>query len=111
MVSWFSEGRCIGAGHDLRPGEIVSRILSSRFRLTPRIANEQLVRRRVTPQSRSAPASGFSSASSSASRVPHLGYAGETSSDASFYRTVLAGAGFQGDTRCRSGEPHRADAL
>lgn len=53
-VSWFSEGRRLGRGADLRPDEIVSEILSSRFPFTPRIVNEQVVRRRVTAQTKSA---------------------------------------------------------
>jgi hypothetical protein len=74
------------------PGDILSEIFTERFPLTPRIANEQVVRRKVTGVTRSARKRcmlGVIERSGS----PSLGYEGSTSADASLYRTVFEHTG------------------
>lgn len=91
-VTWHSGGNV----HDFRDGsdhgEVLAQIFESRFPRTPRIRNEQVVRRTVSAVSRSArkrcilaviERSGF----------PELGYESATSADASIYRTVFARTG------------------
>ena len=67
-------------------------LFRARFPLTPKINNEQIVRRRVTRVSKSARKRcilGILERSGS----PDLGYSGASSADASIFRTVLAASG------------------
>lgn len=92
-VSWYSEGRCVGAGAALFPGEIMSAIFAERFPLTPRIVNEQIVRRRVTAQTKSA-RKRLLLGILERSDIPHMGYEGLSTSDASLFRTTVVAPGF-----------------
>lgn len=91
-VSWFSQSKRLGGGADLRPGEIMTQIFSNRFPLTPRIVNEQIVRRKVTAQTKSA-RKRLLLGILERSDVPHMGYAGLSTSDASLFRTTLVAPG------------------
>ena len=96
-VSWFSAGECLGRGDDLHAAEAMSRIFSDRFPFTPRISNEQIVRRKVTPQTRSA-RKRLLLGILERSEVPDMGHGGASSSAASIYRTTLVATGlYDGD--------------
>lgn len=95
-VNWFSQNKCLGAGPDLRPGEILSQIFKTRFPLTPRIANEQIVRRKVTPQTKSA-RKRLLLGILERSDLPFMGYKDYSTSDASMFRTTLVAPGLFDD--------------
>lgn len=86
-VHTFSEGGT--------PGEILSRLFDDRFPHTPRIANEQVVRRKVTAVTRSARKRCMLAIIERTS-IRALGYEGATSADASLYRTVFERTGLYG---------------
>lgn len=95
-VSWFSQNRCIGAGAGLRPGEILSDIFETRFPATPRIANEQVVRHKVTAQTKSA-RKRLLLGVLERSDLAFMGYKDLSSSDASMFRTTLVATGLFDD--------------
>lgn len=76
-------------------GEILSRLFEERFPYTPRIANEQVVRRRVSAVTRSA-RKRCMLAIIERTGIRSLGYEGATSADASIYRTVFEHTGLYG---------------
>lgn len=76
-------------------GEILSRLFEERFPYTPRIANEQVVRRRVSAVTRSA-RKRCMLAIIERTGIRALGYEGATSADASIYRTVFEHTGLYG---------------
>ncbi|WP_425101435.1 hypothetical protein [Tropicibacter sp. S64] len=76
-------------------GEILSRLFEERFSYTPRIANEQVVRRRVSAVTRSA-RKRCMLAIIERTGIRALGYEGATSADASIYRTVFEHTGLYG---------------
>ncbi|QUS37107.1 hypothetical protein [Falsirhodobacter algicola] len=73
-------------------GEILSRLFETRFPQTPKIANEQVVRRKVSAVTRSA-RKRCMLAIIERTGIRALGYGGATSADASLYRTVLERTG------------------
>ncbi|MCY3984287.1 MAG: hypothetical protein OXE85_10275 [Roseovarius sp.] len=73
-------------------GEILSGIFEKRFAKTPVIRNEQIVRRKITPVTRSA-CRRCMLAIIERTGLPELGYEGSTSADASIYRTVIERTG------------------
>ncbi|MFZ3585077.1 hypothetical protein ACOI1H_23510 [Loktanella sp. DJP18] len=95
-VSWFCQNQCIGAGADLQPGKILSSLFETRFSLTPRIANEQIVRRKVTAQTKSA-RKRLLLGILERSDLPFMGYKDLSTSDASLFRTTLVAPGLFDD--------------
>jgi hypothetical protein len=91
-VYWYSQGERLGGGPDLRPGEVMSAIFEERYPLTPRIVNEQIVRRKVTAQTKSA-RKRLLLGILERSDVSHMGYEGLSTSDASLFRTTLVTPG------------------
>jgi uncharacterized protein YukE len=95
-VSWFCQNRCIGSGTNFQPGEILSRVFEKRFSSTPRIANEQIVRRRVTAQTKSA-RKRLLLGILERSDLPFMGYKDLSTSDSSLFRTTLVAPGLFND--------------
>lgn len=91
-VFWYSQRKRLGGGVDLRPGEVMTAIFNERFPLTPRIVNEQIVRRKVTAQTKSA-RKRLLLGILERSDLPHMGYEGLSTSDASLFRTTLVAPG------------------
>ena len=81
---WFTDG--------FSSGDVLSKIFSERFFQTPRILNEQVVRRKVSAVTRSARKRCMLAVLERAG-LPEMGYQGATSADASLYRTVLKRTG------------------
>ncbi len=71
---------------------ILSKLFEGRFPETPLIKNEQVVRRKVSSVTKSA-RKRCNLAVLERSGLPHLGYDGRTSADASIYRTVFEKTG------------------
>lgn len=79
-------------------GEILSHIFKERFFQTPIIANEQIIRHKISTATRSARKRCMSAIIEHTGK-PSLGYtAHQTSSDASLYRTVLEHTGLYKNT-------------
>lgn len=76
-------------------GGILSHLFEERFPHTPRIANEQVVRRKVSAVTRSA-RKRCMLAIIERTGIRALGYEGATSADASIYRTVFERTGLYG---------------
>lgn len=91
-VSWYSQGVLLGGGAELRPSEIMSAVFNKRFALTPRIINEQIVRRKVTAQTKSA-RKRLLLGILERGDLTHMGYEGLSTSDASLFRTTLVSPG------------------
>lgn len=94
-VAWLS-----GESHHVfeagvTPEQLLSDLFERRFSQTPRIANEQVVRRKITAVTRSARRRCML-AIIERTGMPSLGYEGATSADASLYRTVLERTGLYG---------------
>ena len=100
QVAWIA-GRG-GGKHFLSNGqsadEILSGLFEKRFKQTPQINNEQVVRRKVSPTSRSSRKRCVISILEK-NGLPELGYEGRTSADASIYRTVFAETELYGPSR------------
>lgn len=94
-VVWLSGPTLHSFAEGGTPGEILSRLFEARFPHTPRIANEQVVRRRVSAVTRSA-RKRCMLAIIERTGIRALGYEGATSADASLYRTVLERTGLYG---------------
>jgi hypothetical protein len=94
-VVWLSGPTLYSFAEGGTPGEILSRLFEARFPRTPRIANEQVVRRRVSAVTRSA-RKRCMLAITERTGIRALGYEGATSADASIYRTVLERTGLYG---------------
>ena len=107
-VSWYSEGKRLAGGADLRPGEIMSGIFEKRFPLTPRIVNEQIVRRTVTAQTKSA-RKRLLLGILERGDTPHMGYEGQSTSDASLFRTTLVAPGLFDADRAVWADPSDLD--
>jgi hypothetical protein len=75
--------------------QLLAGLFERRFPRTPRIANEQVVRRKISVVTRSARRRCML-AIIERTGMPSLGYAGATSADASLYRTVLERTGLYG---------------
>tara|TARA_R100000935_G_scaffold31251_1_gene51796 strand:+ start:19598 stop:22783 length:3186 start_codon:yes stop_codon:yes gene_type:complete len=91
-VIWWADGKDYDFGAGATHGDLLTQIFEARFPLTPRIRNEQIVRRTVTSVSRSARKRcilGVIERSGS----PSLGYESSTSADASIFRTVFERTG------------------
>ena len=91
-VVWLSGSTLHSFPEGGTPGEILSRLFEDRFPHTPRIANEQVVRRKVSAVTRSA-RKRCMLAIIERTGIRALGYEGATSADASLYRTVLERTG------------------
>ena len=91
-VSWFSAGECLGHGDEINVSYVLSRLFDMRFPLTPKVINEQIVRRRITPQAKSA-RKRLLLGILERSRVSNMGYLNATTADASIYRTTLVATG------------------
>ncbi len=87
-VTWLSAGNHYQFDDGYSSGELLTNIFKQRFSATPTIRNEQVVRRRVTPTTRSARKRCLL-AIIERSGSPALGYLDSTSADASIYRTVF----------------------
>ena len=104
QIAVKSHGLLAGGGgrhflHDGRSaGDLLSGLFEKRFKQTPRIKNEQVVRRKVSSTSRSSRKRCVISILEK-NGLPELGYEGLTSADASIYRTVLAETGLYGPSR------------
>ena len=96
-VVWLSGPTLHSFAEGGTPGEILSRLFEARFPNTPRIANEQVVRRRVSAVTRSA-RKRCMLAIIERTGIRVLGYEGATSADASLYRTVFERTGLYGCT-------------
>jgi len=91
-VVWLSGPTLHSFAEGGTPGEILSRIFEARFPQTPWIANEQVVRCKVSAVTRSA-RKRCMLAIIERTGIRALGYEGATSADASLYRTVLERTG------------------
>ncbi|MDG3043129.1 hypothetical protein [Roseicyclus marinus] len=91
-VQWYSGGRLIGAGDEMNVSSILTQIFQTRFPQTPRISNEQIVRHKVTAQTKSA-RKRLLLGILERSGVDDMGYEDATSADASIYRTTLLSSG------------------
>lgn len=94
-VVWLSGSAIHRFAESGTSGEILSRLFEERFPYTPRIANEQVVRRRVSAVTRSA-RKRCMLAIIERTGIRALGYEGATSADASIYRTVFEHTGLYG---------------
>lgn len=92
-ASWHSGGRQLDVSADRPANVAVSDLMDSWFSLTPRIANDQMVRTRLSRQMTTARIR-LVTRLMDRSREPGLGYDdGDGSAEASVYRTVLARTG------------------
>ena len=90
---WMYGGRRLNVNPDMPAGIALSAILDNRFHLTPKIANDQVMRNSPTTQIRTAQVRLILRIMEHGFR-PHLGYAqDDTSAEASLYRTVLKRTG------------------
>lgn len=94
-VVWLSGPTLHSFTEGSTSGEILSRLFENRFPHTPRIANEQVVRRKVSAVTRSA-RKRCMLAIIERTGIRALGYEGATSADASIYRTVFERTGLYG---------------
>lgn len=94
-VVWLSGPSIHSFAESGTSGEILSRLFEERFPHTPRIANEQVVRRKVSAVTRSA-RKRCMLAIIERTGIRALGYEGATSADASIYRTVFERTGLYG---------------
>lgn len=94
-VVWLSGPTLHSFAEGDTPGEILTRLFEDRFPHTPRIANEQVVRRKVSAVTRSA-RKRCMLAIIERTGIRALGYEGATSADASLYRTVFEHTGLYG---------------
>lgn len=104
-ADWFAEGAPLDVSVE-RPGSVsASRLLSRWFHLTPRIANEQLMRNQASRTMQTARVRVVSAILERSDR-PHLGYdPGERSAEGSIYRTVLENTGLRIAADCRFADP------
>ncbi|MBS8225759.1 hypothetical protein DYI42_05865 [Vannielia litorea] len=91
-VVWHSAGEAIPMDGPGSVYEALSKIFDARFPQTPRVRNEQIVRRKVTAQTKSARKRCILGVLERTGD-PELGYAGATSADASIFRTVFGATG------------------
>lgn len=91
-VLWFSAGRRFSFDDGGSTDDVLSGIMRGRFRLAPRVRNEQVNRRRISSVSRSARRRCLLGVIER-SGTPSLGFEGATSADASIYRTVFERTG------------------
>ena len=91
-VCWHSGEAVYGSDGAFNSGEVLSGIFSRRFSKTPRITNEQLVRRSVTSTTRSA-RKRLLLGILERTHMCSLGYLDSTAADASMFRTVLVQTG------------------
>ncbi|MEA3044682.1 MAG: hypothetical protein QOH47_2520 [Sphingomonadales bacterium] len=100
-ATWFAEGEALDVSAE-RPGTVsASRLLSRWFELTPRIANEQLMRNHASRTMQTARVRVVSAILERSDR-PHLGFdPGERSAEGSIYRTVLENTGLRVAGDCR----------
>ena len=86
QIVWFSGGVPVDEG--LPKGEFLSRLFSERFKETPRFRNEQLNRKVVSSQMKSARKRCILGILERTG-LPDLGYTNSTSADASIFRTIF----------------------
>ena len=91
-VSWYHLGKLHSIRDQATTDKILSGLFENRFPTSPLIRNEQVVRRKVSSVTKSA-RKRCNLAVLERSGLPHLGYEGATSSDASIYRTVFEKTG------------------
>ncbi len=103
-IIWFSGTTLHGEHRGFAAGEVLNRIFTERFPKTPTIANEQIVRRKVTPATKSA-RKRLMLGILERSLVADLGYANSTSADASMFRTVLVHTGLYDQETARWARP------
>src|SRR5690606_31012402 len=88
-ASWHAEGKTLDVTSDRPAGIAVSALMDGWFPLTPRIVNDQIVRARISRQVSTARIRLITRLMDNAA-APMLGYAeGDSSAEASLYRTVL----------------------
>ncbi|MDP2495532.1 hypothetical protein Q8W25_15990 [Shimia thalassica] len=91
-VSWFSGRQVFSAARRVNASEILSEVFKKRFPLTPQISNEQIVRNKVTAQTKSA-RKRLLLGILERSNIEDMGYSNATSADASIYRTTIIATG------------------
>lgn len=91
-ATWWSGGRDLRVGADRPAGMVVSDLMDEWFPLTPRIANDQLMRDSISSQMRTYRVRTVLRLMERSS-IPSLGYGEDGSAEASVYRTVLARTG------------------
>ncbi len=96
-VNWYSRGEPIDMTAPGAVYEALSSIFDERFPKTPKIRNEQIVRRKVTAQSKSARKRCILGILERTG-APDLGYTDSTSADASIFRTVFEVTGLYRST-------------
>ena len=100
---WLHAGTPLPVNPEMSAGIALSDILNDRFHLTPKIANEQVMRNSLTRQIRTAQVRLILRIMEHGHR-PNLGYsAADTSAEASLFRTVLQRTGLH----CTSGSRGR----
>ncbi|NOD36646.1 MULTISPECIES: hypothetical protein [unclassified Ruegeria] len=87
-VAWYSKGQPVEMEAPGAVYEVLSNVFEDRFPKTPKIRNEQIVRRKVTAQSKSARKRCILGVLERTGD-PELGYSGATSADASIFRTIF----------------------
>lgn len=98
---WIHGGARLKVNPDMPASIALSAILDKRFHLTPKIANDQVMRNLPTRQIRTAQVRLILRIMEHGTR-PDLGYAkGDTSAEASLYRTVLKQTGLHCSRRTR----------
>ena len=110
---WMHEGTRLMVNPDMPASIALSEILDKRFHLTPKIANDQVMRNLPTRQIRTAQVRLILRIMEHGSR-PDLGYAkDDTSAEASLYRTVLKRTGLHRSrlTRGRFASPNEVEDL
>lgn len=92
-TTWFHDGQKLDATPDRPVSVVASKLMDDWFKLTPRIANDGIVRDRISRQMRTARVRVMRNTLERVGR-PHLGYnPDDRSAEASIYRTVLEGPG------------------
>ncbi len=99
-VAWYSKGEAIDMTAPGAVYEALSGIFDERFPKTPKIRNEQIVRRKVTAQSKSARKRCILGILERTG-ARDLGYTESTSADASIFRTVFGVTGLYRSTDVR----------
>jgi len=91
-AAWLTAGRDLGVTPELPAGVAVSALMDEWFPLTPRIANDQMMRGTLSRQMSTARVRTITRILEHSAQ-PGLGYSDDTSPEASIYRTVLARTG------------------
>lgn len=104
-ASWFAEGERLDVSPERPASVAASRLLTGWFGLTPRIANEQLMRGQASRTTQTARVRVVGAILERADRS-RLGYEpGDRSAEGSIYRTVLEKTGLRVADECRFAEP------